>query len=383
MDKIKILTIFGTRPEGIKMAPLIKELQQCEYIESKVCITAQHKEMLKQVLDLFNITPDFNLNVMKERQSLIDITVETLKGLEVIFDEYLPHMVLVHGDTNTTFSATLAAFYSGIRVGHVEAGLRTFNKYLPYPEEMNRRLTSVLADLHFAPTSISKENLIKEGIEEKDIFITGNTIIDSLECTIEENFRFHTEPLNDLDYKNRKIIMVTAHRRENWGSGIENICKSIKVIVDEHEDVEVVFLVHLNPIVKEVVYKYLGNTDRIHLLSPLDTKETHNLMSKVRFIMTDSGGIQEEAPHLGKPVLVLRDLTERPEAVKAGTVKVIGTEDKNIIRNCEELLYNEDRYMAMSNAVNPYGDGKASRHIINSILHYYGVIEKRPQDLLL
>ncbi|MDT8715593.1 UDP-N-acetylglucosamine 2-epimerase (non-hydrolyzing) [Clostridium sp. 19966] len=370
MNKIKVLTIFGTRPEAVKMAPLVKELSKREQIESKVCVTAQHREMLDQVLELFDINPDFDLNIMKSKQSLTGITARVLEGLEEVFENEKPDIILVHGDTTTTFAGALAAFYKQIKVGHVEAGLRTFDKYFPYPEEMNRKLTGALADLHFAPTSSSKRNLLREGVNEEDIFITGNTVIDAMNHTVKKNYIFDTDILNHIDYS-KKIIMVTAHRRENWGQGIDNICEAINKIVEKNEDVEVIYLVHLNPIVKDAVNKHLGNNPRIHLLPPLDTKETHNLMNKCFMVMTDSGGLQEEAPHLGRPVLVLRDVTERPEAVEAGTVKLVGTDVENIFSNANELLNNSKAYDAMSKAVNPYGDGFASKRICDAIVSYF------------
>ncbi len=373
MDKIKVVTIFGTRPEAIKMAPLIKELEKNEHIVSKVCVTAQHREMLDQVLKLFEIVPDFDLNIMQTRQTLTGITNRVLEGLEEIFSETKPDIVLVHGDTTTTFAGSLAAFYQKIQVGHVEAGLRTFDKYFPFPEEMNRKLTGAIADMHFAPTSGSKDNLLREGIAEKDIYVTGNTVIDAMEYTVEDNYVFETEELNRIDYRNKKVIMVTAHRRENWGAGIENICGALKSIVEKNEDVEIVYLVHLNPVVKDVVYRILGGSDRVHLLTPLDTKETHNLMNRCYMVMTDSGGLQEEAPHLGKPVLVLRDVTERPEAVQAGTVKLVGTDFDAIVESADQLLNDSEHYAGMSRAINPYGDGKASKRIVNAILKYFNV----------
>lgn len=372
MDKIKVLTIFGTRPEAIKMAPLVKELEKREEIESKVCVTAQHREMLDQVLELFEITPEFDLNIMKTRQSLTGITNRILEGLEELFTKEKPDMILVHGDTTTTFASGLAAFYQQIRVGHVEAGLRTFDKYFPFPEEMNRKLTGALADLHFAPTKGSKKNLLREGINEDDIFITGNTVIDAMEHTVEKNYIFENDQLNKIDFENKKVIMITAHRRENWGEGIENICEALNKIVEENKDVELVYLVHLNPIVKDVVEAKLGGKDRVHLLPPLDTKETHNLMNKCFMVMTDSGGLQEEAPHLGKPVLVLRGVTERPEAVEAGTVKLVGTDIEKIIEEANKLINDNEYYSLMSKAVNPYGDGIASKRIVDAILEYYG-----------
>ena len=373
MKKIKVLTIFGTRPEAIKMAPLVKELKKREEIDSKVCVTAQHREMLDQVLDLFEIKPDFDLNIMKTKQTLTGITNKVLEGLEEVFIEEKPDMILVHGDTTTTFGGALAAFYQQIKVGHVEAGLRTFDKYFPFPEEMNRKLTGALADLHFAPTKGSKNNLLREGVSEKDVYITGNTVIDAMEHTVEENYVFENEKLNKIDFKNKKVIMITAHRRENWGEGIDNICKALNKIIEDNENIELVYLVHLNPVVKDVVYRELGGKDRIHLLSPLDTKEAHNLMNKCYMVMTDSGGLQEEAPHLGKPVLVLRDVTERPEAVEAGTVKLVGTNTETIVDEANKLIRDNNAYINMSKAINPYGDGESSRRIVDAILKYFNI----------
>ena len=373
MDKKKIITIFGTRPEAIKMAPLVKELENREGIDSKVCVTAQHREMLDQVLDYFDIEPDFDLNIMKNKQTLTGITNRVLEGLEEIFLQEKPDMILVHGDTTTTFSGALAAFYQQIKVGHVEAGLRTFDKYFPFPEEMNRKLTGALADLHFAPTKGSKTNLLREGINEENIYITGNTVIDAMLHTVKEDYIFDNDTLNKIDFKNKKVIMITAHRRENWGEGIDNICEALNKIVDENEDVELVYLVHLNPVVKDVVYNKLGNKERVHLLPPLDTKETHNLMNKCFMVMTDSGGLQEEAPHLGKPVLVLRDVTERPEAVEYGTVKLVGTDIDKILLEANNLINNKDAYIKMSKAANPYGDGLASKRIADIIENYFNI----------
>lgn len=376
MDKIKVLTIFGTRPEAIKMAPLVKVLEKESNIESKVCVTAQHREMLDQVLELFNITPDYDLNIMKTRQTLTGITNRVLEGLEEIFEKEKPDMILVHGDTTTTFAGGLAAFYQQIKVGHVEAGLRTFDKYFPFPEEMNRKLTGALADLHFAPTKGSKDNLLREGVKEEDIYVTGNTVIDAMEYTVEDNYKFENEELNYIDFENKKVIMITAHRRENWGEGIENICTALNRIVSENEDVELVYLVHLNPVVKDVVFSRLEGKKRIHLLPPLDTKETHNLMNKCFMVMTDSGGLQEEAPHLGKPVLVLRDVTERPEAVASGTVKLVGTDVEVICKEANSLIRDAEAYNKMSRAINPYGDGLASERIVKAILKYFDKCEE-------
>jgi UDP-N-acetylglucosamine 2-epimerase (non-hydrolysing) len=373
LSRIKVITIFGTRPEAVKMAPLVKELKSRKDIDVKVCVTAQHRQMLDQVLNLFDVVPDYDLNIMKDKQTLTSITTRALEGLEKIFEKENPDMVLVHGDTTTTFAGALAAFYKQIPVGHVEAGLRTFDKYFPFPEEMNRKLTGAMADIHFAPTQGSKNNLLNEGVFEDNIYITGNTVIDAMEHTVEKNYKFENEELNNLDYSSKKIIMVTAHRRENWGEGIENICKALKKIAIDNDDVEIVYLVHLNPVVRDVVYKHLDGVKGIHLLPPLDTKETHNLMNKCFMVMTDSGGLQEEAPHLGKPVLVLRDVTERPEAVEAKTVKLVGTDIDKIITETCELITNEDKYLNMSKAINPYGDGLASKRIADIILRYFSI----------
>jgi UDP-N-acetylglucosamine 2-epimerase (non-hydrolysing) len=380
MRKIKVITIFGTRPEAVKMAPLVKELEKREEINSLVCVTAQHREMLDQVLELFNIKPDFDLNIMKTKQSLTGITTRVLEGLEEVFEQEKPDIILVHGDTTTTFAGALAAFYRQIKVGHVEAGLRTFDKYFPFPEEMNRKLTGAIADLHFAPTDSSKNNLLREGVQEESIFITGNTVIDAMNFTVEDKYTFNNEILNNIDYKNKKVILVTAHRRENWGEGIENICKALKTIAAENGDVEIIYLVHLNPVVKDVVYGYLDGVKGVHLLPPLDTKETHNLMNKCYMVMTDSGGLQEEAPHLGKPVLVLRDVTERPEAVHSGTVKLVGTNMQDIIENANKLIKDIEHYEVMSRAVNPYGDGKASERITDAILYSFGYKNNRTEE---
>ncbi|MGL4774460.1 MAG: non-hydrolyzing UDP-N-acetylglucosamine 2-epimerase [Clostridium sp.] len=378
----KIITIFGTRPEAIKMAPLVKELEKREGIESKVCVTAQHREMLDQVLEYFDIKPDFDLNIMKSKQTLTGITNKVLEGLEEVFKVEKPDMILVHGDTTTTFGGALAAFYQQIKVGHVEAGLRTFDKYFPFPEEMNRKLTGSLADLHFAPTKGSKENLLREGVKEEDIYITGNTVIDAMAHTVKENYVFENEDLNKIDFENKKVIMITAHRRENWGEGIDNICAALNRIVKENQDVELVYLVHLNPVVKDVVFRELGNKERVHLLPPLDTNETHNLMNKAFMVMTDSGGLQEEAPQLGKPVLVLRDVTERPEAVAYGTVKLVGTDVEVVVKEANELINNTEAYTKMSKAVNPYGDGFASQRIADAIELYFGLSDKKVEEFI-
>ena len=382
MKKLKIITIFGTRPEAVKMAPLVKELQKRKEIDTRVCVTAQHREMLDQVLELFDITPDFDLNIMKAKQSLTGITTRALKGLEEIFDRENPDLILVHGDTTTTFAGALAAFYKQIKIGHVEAGLRTFDKFFPFPEEMNRKLTGAMADMHFAPTIGARDNLLREGIKNEDIYVTGNTVIDAMGFTIEDNYVFSTEELNRIDYR-KKVIMVTAHRRENWGEGIENICKALKCIAESNQDVEIIYLVHLNPVVKDVAHKYLSGYKNIHLLPPLDTKETHNLMNKCYMVMTDSGGLQEEAPHLGKPVLVLRNVTERPEAVEVGTVKLVGTDVDVIVNSANNLIRNKVEYETMTKAINPYGDGRASKRIVDAILFNFNLSQKRSEEFVL
>lgn len=380
MSKIKVMTIFGTRPEAIKMAPLVKEMERREEIESLVCVTAQHRQMLDQVLDIFQIVPQYDLDIMKERQTLAGITTKVMEGLDVILRDTTPDIVLVHGDTTTTFAASLAAFYNKIKVGHVEAGLRTNNKYFPYPEEMNRKLTASLADLHFAPTYNSKKNLLNEGINERVIYITGNTAIDALDKTVESDYKFENSELNDIDFKNKKVIMVTAHRRENWGEPLQNICKALKRIALNNENVEIVYLVHLNPVVKETVYDILTDIPNVHLLPPLDVKETHNLMCRSYLIITDSGGLQEEAPHLRKPVFVLRNVTERPEAVEAGTARIVGTDEDKIFEETIRILQNKDSYNKMINSVNPYGDGKASIRITDAILYEFKLLKNKPED---
>ncbi len=379
-DVLKVLTVFGTRPEAIKMAPLCLELGRATGIESRVCVTAQHREMLDQVLDLFQVKPDFDLNIMKVRQSLTGITCRVLEGMEDIFRDYQPDVVLVHGDTTTSTASALAAFYQQIKVGHVEAGLRTRNKYAPFPEEMNRTLTGDIADLHFSPTASARRNLLREGVAEESIYVTGNTVIDAMSTTVAKDYTFRTEALNNIDYKNRKVILVTAHRRENWGEGLDNICKSLRDMVIAQPDIELIYLVHLNPLVVETANKFLKGVERVHLLPPLDTQETHNLMSKCYMVMTDSGGLQEEAPHLGKPVLVFRDETERPEAVEAGTVKLVGTDPERIKREAYRLLTDKAAYTQMSQSTNPYGDGQASQRIVQALMYAFKRTSVRPED---
>ncbi len=377
---IRVLSVFGTRPEAIKMAPLIKALKSDSRFEPYVCVTAQHREMLDQVLDIFDIRPDFDLDIMKDRQTLTDVTVNALMGLERVIKGLSPDIVLVHGDTTTTFAGSLAAFYSKVRVGHVEAGLRTFNKYSPYPEEMNRKLAGAIADMHFSPTETSRSNLLREGVPGENIFITGNTVIDALKSTVHADFNFYTEELKNIDYKGKKVIMVTAHRRENLGKPLENICRALKKISAAYRDAEIVYAVHKNPAVRETVYGILGNTPGVTLLDPMNVDEMHNLISKCYIVLTDSGGLQEEAPSLGKPVLVLRAETERPEAVEFGTVRLTGTGEKAIFDSASTLLTNKEEYLRMANAVNPYGDGKASERIADSLLYCFGMTKERPRD---
>ena len=378
---LKIFTVFGTRPEAIKMAPLIYELQSRPSIDCQVCVTAQHREMLDMVMNLFGIKPDFDLNIMTPRQTLATITTKALTGLEEVFREEKPDMVLVHGDTTTTFAGALAAYYNQIKVGHVEAGLRTYDKYFPFPEEMNRRLTGSIADLHFAPTKNNRANLINEGINPDNIFITGNTVIDAFKTTIKKDFSFEGTPLEGIDMSKR-IILMTAHRRENLGAPLENICRAVQRIIRDFPDVELIYPVHLNPAVRDTVFSILGNTNRVHLVDPLDVDVLHNAMSRAYIILTDSGGLQEEAPALGKPVLVLRGETERPEAAEAGTVKIAGTREDIIYSLTAQLLTDEKEYHRMSVAVNPYGDGNASRRIADAILYHFGITSCRPVEWL-
>ncbi|NLB89262.1 MAG: UDP-N-acetylglucosamine 2-epimerase (non-hydrolyzing) [Syntrophomonadaceae bacterium] len=364
----KVMVVFGTRPEAIKMAPVIKELEKVEDIETVVVVTAQHREMLDQVLHLFDIKPQYDLNLMQEKQDLFSITTRVLNGLKEVLEKEKPDLVLVHGDTTTTFTAALAAFYLRIPVGHVEAGLRTRNKYSPYPEEMNRVLTSSLTELHFAPTDKARENLLAESVASYKIWVTGNTVIDALLETVKDDYVFDDE-LGKINF-DRRIVLVTTHRRENWGDKMRNIYKALIDLVDAFEDIELVFPVHKNPIVRDVAVEMLGGKDRVHLIEPLDYEPFANLMNKSYLVLTDSGGMQEEAPSLGKPVLVLRDTTERPEAVEAGTVKLVGTVSEIIYREAKLLLENEDEYQKMARAINPYGDGKAAKRIVKVIKEF-------------
>ncbi len=376
---IKIFTVFGTRPEAIKMAPLIYELQSRPSIDCKVCVTAQHRQMLDMVLNLFDIKPDFDLDIMSERQTLASITTKALNGLSEVFAAEKPDMVLVHGDTSTTFAGSLAAYYNQVKVGHVEAGLRTYDKYFPFPEEMNRRLTGAIADLHFSPTKNNRANLINEGVNPDTIFVTGNTVIDAFKTTIKRDFSFAGTPLENIDM-NKRIILMTAHRRENLGTPLENICRAVARLVRDFPDIEVVYPVHLNPAVRETVFSILGNNPRIHLIDPLDVDVLHNAINRSYLVLTDSGGLQEEAPSLGKPVLVLRGETERPEAAEAGTVKIAGTSEDIIYSLASQLLIDNNEYAKMSKAVNPYGDGNASRRIADALLYHFGITSCRPVE---
>ena len=382
MDNIKVMCVFGTRPEAIKMAPLVKQLQNTQGIESILVVTAQHREMLDQVLEIFELTPDFDLNIMRPNQTLAGITTRALEGLENVISQTKPDIVLVHGDTTTTFSASLAAYYNQTAVGHVEAGLRTYDKYQPFPEEMNRKLTGSICDLHFAPTPLAKEHLLKENVDAKQIFITGNTVIDALQTTIAEDYHFSVEALNNIDYKAHRIISVTAHRRENLGEPLLAICRAIRRIVDNFEDVEVVYAVHKNPAVTEPVHNLLGGHSRIHLLEPLDLKDMHNLMCRSFMVMTDSGGLQEEVPSMGKPVLVLRNVTERPEGIEAGTLRLAGTHEQTIVDMASELLTQPAAYEKMAQAKNPFGDGHASERIVSALQYYFNQSSCRPTDYI-
>ena len=368
MKKIKVMSVFGTRPEAIKMAPLVKELESRKEIESIVCVTAQHREMLDQVLETFKITPDYDLNIMKQGQTLGDVTTRALNGLEEVIKECRPDIVLVHGDTTTTFAGALAAFYNQVAIGHVEAGLRTWDKYSPFPEEMNRQMVDCMTDMYFAPTELSKTNLVNEGKDEAKIYITGNTAIDAMGTTIDENY---THPELEWIKEGERMILLTAHRRENLGDPMRNIFRAIKRIVDEHEDVKVIYPIHMNPKVREVANEVLGDNDRVKMIEPLEVFDFHNFQNKSFIILTDSGGIQEEAPSLGKPVLVLRDTTERPEGIDAGTLKLVGTDEEVIYEETKKLLTDKEVYDKMSKSSNPYGDGHASERIVDAIIERF------------
>lgn len=372
----KIMAIFGTRPEAIKMAPLVLALKKDPELEPIVVVTAQHREMLDQVLKIFDIEPDFDLNIMKQGQTLSEVTGRVIEGLDSVIKEAKPDMILVHGDTTTTFAGSLAAFYNQIDIGHVEAGLRTHNKYSPFPEEMNRQMTGVLADLHFSPTENSKQNLLVENKDEESISVTGNTAIDALKTTVNEEY--HSEIIEK--HKDNKVILLTAHRRENIGTPMHNIFSAVRDIVDEFEGVTVVYPIHKNPKVRSIAEEYLGGHERIEIIEPLDVVDFHNFAANSHIILTDSGGVQEEAPSLAKPVVVLRDTTERPEGVEAGTLKLAGIEKQDIYDLTKELLTNEDMYKRMSHAANPYGDGEASQRICENIKYFYGVINNKPES---
>ncbi|MGB2783123.1 MAG: UDP-N-acetylglucosamine 2-epimerase (non-hydrolyzing) [Atribacterota bacterium] len=381
MNKIKIAIIFGTRPETIKMFPIISEIKKYPHlIDYRIIVSGQHREMLDQMLKIFQINSDYDLDIMEQGQSLSNITNNSLLGIEKILIKEKSSMVLVQGDTTTTFTGALAAFYQKIKIGHIEAGLRTNNKYYPFPEEINRHLTSVLTDLHFAPTRQSCNNLLSEGVKSEDIFISGNTVIDSLLLMIKENHIFREPLLKDKKIFEKKIILVTMHRRENWGEPLKEVCQAINKIIDKHIDISVIFPLHKNPEIRRNVKEILENKKDILLLDALDYDDMVNLMSRSYLILTDSGGIQEESPSLGKPVLVLRDETERPEAVEVGVVKLVGTDKERVYNEVETLLNSRDKYMEMSKSINPYGDGKASERIVKKILYYFNLIEKAPDE---
>ena len=365
---IKVMSIFGTRPEAIKMAPLVKELERRKEIKSIVCVTAQHRQMLDQVLETFKIKPDYDLDIMKQGQTLSDITSRVLHGLEDVIKEVQPDIILVHGDTTTTFAGALAAFYNQVAIGHVEAGLRTNDKYSPYPEEMNRQMVDCMTDMYFAPTSLSRQNLIDENIDKDKIYVTGNTAIDAMATTVSEKY---THPELDWIKDNERLILVTAHRRENLGDPMRHIFKAIRRIVDEFSDVKVLYPIHLNPKVREVAHEVFDGCDRVKLIEPLEVFDFHNFINKCFMIMSDSGGVQEEAPSLGKPVLVLRDTTERPEGIDAGTLKLVGTDEDNIYKEAKKLLTDQKEYDRMSKASNPYGDGHASERIVDAIIEKF------------
>ncbi len=378
---LKVLTVFGTRPEAIKMAPLVKELEKHRAeIDCKVAVTAQHREMLDQVLSLFEINPTYDLDIMRHGQNLFDITGRALAGLEKVLLKEKPDLVLVHGDTTTTFVAALASFYLHIPVGHVEAGLRTRDKFSPFPEEINRRLTGVLADLNFAPTATARQNLLEEGAPPEKIFVTGNTVIDALMATVQPEYRFNDKILNGIGYGSRRVLLVTTHRRENLGEPMRDIYRALREIVESYPDVEVVFPVHKNPAVRNVVEEELAGLARVHLIEPMDYQPFANLIDRSYLVLSDSGGIQEEAPSRGKPVLVLRNTTERPEAIEAGTVRLVGTDRLKVAGETRRLLDDRDFYREMANAVNPYGDGHASERIVQAIRFHYRLSKEKPAE---
>lgn len=379
MEKLRVMSVFGTRPEAIKMAPLVLELKKYQEIESICCVTAQHRQMLDSVMEVFGLQADCDLNIMAPRQTLSSITCKCLTGMDDVIEEKKPDLILVHGDTSTTFAGALSAFYHQIPVGHVEAGLRTYDRYSPFPEEMNRKMVGAIADLHFCPTENNRRNLARENITE-GVFVTGNTVIDALKTTVRKDYCFATEVLNTLPYEQKKVILVTCHRRENYGEPMKNIMLALRQIAETYEDVELVYPVHLSPVVREAVQEYLAGAPRVHLIDPLPADEMHNLMGRCYMVLTDSGGLQEEAPALGKPVLVLRRETERPEAVAAGTVKIAGVDKDVIVSMASELIESPNAYEAMAHAVNPYGDGQACRRIAEAILWHFGRRAQRPED---
>ena len=376
---IRVMSIFGTRPEAIKMAPLVQELAERSEFESLCCVTAQHRQMLDSVLEIFHLRPDYDLNIMEPNQTLSTITSKCLMGLEGVMSQAKPDLVLVHGDTSTTFAGALAAFYQKIPVGHVEAGLRTWDRYSPFPEEMNRRLVGEIAELHFCPTASNRENLRRQGVEN-GAFVTGNTVIDALRTTVSKEYRFTTPLLNELDYTARKVVLVTCHRRENYGKPMASIMTALRRLADDFPETELVYPVHLSPVVQEAAAQYLSGHPRIHLIPPLDAEEMHNLMARCYLVMTDSGGLQEEAPALGKPVLVLRQETERPEAIAAGTARLAGTDEETVYAMGAVLLRGGDGYTSMARAVNPYGDGQACRRIADAIAWKFGLSHRMPEE---
>ena len=379
MNKVKVMTVFGTRPEANKMAPLALELAKRPEFEAICCVTAQHREMLDSVLDIFGLRPDYDLNVMEPRQTLSTITSKCLNGMDGVLEAAKPDLVLVHGDTSTTFAGALAAFYHKIPVAHVEAGLRTYDKWSPFPEEVNRKLVGAIADLHFCPTVSNRNNLAQENITN-GVFLTGNTVIDALQTTVVKDFHFSDVDLNRLDYINQKVILVTCHRRENYGQPMTNIMTALRRVADTFPETELVYPVHLSPVVQEAAHKYLDNHPRIHLIAPLSVDEMHNLMARCHMVMTDSGGLQEEAPALGKPVLVLRRETERPEAVAAGTVRLAGVEEETIFQMAAQLLSNREEYDKMAHAANPYGDGRACCRIADAVAWHFGLRKTPPEE---